>query len=88
MLALPPAPELKLLTEGRYFVGVDLASGPDVCIIERWINWRGRGWERILYTSDGRLLDISPSPYWHGGPPWVEMWAEIKAEMFGSTGRE
>ncbi len=41
-LALPPAPEPKLLPGDVYYVGIDWGSEPSVTIIEVWrVEWRG-----------------------------------------------
>ena len=67
MLALPPAPERKLLTGHSYFIGMDVASGPDytvkVLVRETWIDGE-------LIRTIGDIMEVLPNPYWHGKAPW------------------
>lgn len=62
MLCLPPAPQHKLLT-GLVFIGIDLASGPDLSVEERWYK-NGR----YQMFVNGELREDSHYFY---GPPFV-----------------
>ena len=72
-LALPPAPEPKLLPGNidDWYVGIDWRSKPSVTLIERF--YADGRYECYI---DGKLIE--GSLYWHGKPPFVMMnWKEI-----------
>jgi len=66
VLALPPAPQYKLLTGHVCYIGIDVASElrNSIGIEERW--YKDGRYECFI---DGKLVDSSP--YWHGKPPFV-----------------
>jgi hypothetical protein len=67
-LALPSAPEPKLLPGEvePYYMGMELASGELVTVVERY--YADGRYE--LYIG-GKLIE--GSPYWHRKPPFVLM---------------
>jgi hypothetical protein len=67
MLCLPPGPQYKLLTGRVYnFVGIDLASGPNmVRVAECWFKDG-----RYQMFVNGELVEDS---HYHVRPPWEEL---------------
>lgn len=69
MKLLPPAPERKLLKDGRYVVGCDVAADDFSVFVTVREEWCDGKFTRYIEDT---IVEQYPNPYWHGKAPFVE----------------